>query len=70
MLLAPKCTSELLIAPKTHFAQLNSLCDISKQTFQVDQTFNIYNVKVMFCSHVVDALLHTYTLLITKQTDT
>jgi hypothetical protein len=67
VLLAAGSIFKLLVATETNFAKLNSFCDISKQALEVDETFNVQNVEVVFESHVIETPFDTSTLFVTKQ---
>ena len=68
MLLTRPGITELLAAVQTQASDLNSLGNIRKQAFQVDQTVNIQEGKAVLDSHVVDAFLEAIMLLVAKQT--
>ena len=69
VLLASIGRLELLRAIKTKFTKLNALCNISQQSFQVDQALNIQNRKVVLYAHVVQIPLNPLAFLVAKQTN-
>ena len=70
VLLCSRCSFELPIATETKLAQLDSLRNIGKDAFKVDQTLDIKDGEVVSVSHVVEVFLHTLCLMITEEADT
>ena len=70
MLLCSRCTPELSITTETELAQLDSLRNIGKDAFKVDQTLDIKDGEVVSESHVVEVFLHALCLMITEEADT
>jgi hypothetical protein len=69
MLLAPEPAPKLFVAGETYLAKLDALSDISQQTFEVDEAFNVEDDEVVLVAHVVKTLLDTRMLFVAKETD-
>ncbi len=69
MLLTTFSCSELFITVQTKFAKLDSLCNICKQAFEVGETLDIKDGKVMFLTHMVEVLLDSIAFQVAEKTN-
>lgn len=67
VLLGSRSRCELLITAKAELAELNSLCDVGKDTLKVGQTLDVENGKVVMPPHMVQIFLYSIGLLIAEK---